>query len=734
MDFTMSAARKFFVLVCAGVFAVSALRAGEATDGKAVTTTEEEPEYKNWIELGIGGTIVHGDDAQFEQEHRLPANTAYGGIQDLHFEQTFDKNGLFSIDGHAIWDTNDYDITVQLSKPKLGYIKAGFTEFRSWYDGNGGFFPHNDVFFSPPIPEMHIDRGDAWIELGLRAPNWPEITIRYDHEFRQGMKDSTIWGDTTLTGLAVNPTRKIVPSFRDIDEKRDIFSFEASKTFGNTDVMLGMRYEHNENDYSLNMERNAGQISPPPVAGLQRFVTQHQNDDVDLFSGHAITETRITDTLWFTTGYSYTTLENDLSGTRIFGPSFDSAFGEPLPGLGSRDHAFLDLAGMAQVREHVANANLFWMPVPSLAILTGFRYTHESLDSSSTFLAEEPVPNMPPFTPTNPQGGFHYGPQGEELGFGERMADYDRFAERLELRYTGIDNWLFYAEGEWQEEYGQVNENQNINEEVPLDKSTNALSQKYTIGANWYPTMRLTLSGQYYHRIESYDEDIVSADFPRLVNQDWNIDDLNVRMTFRPKIPSCMGTLALVTRYDFVHTSIDSQWFFAGDIPGFNRSPVGTMAELQSGEIKKHVITESINWNPLARFFMQVNVSYTLNQTDTPANNIDLAPQTSPTVVNFRNDYWTVSSSFGYIIDDRTDFYADYSFYCANDYFKNAVVAVPYGLGATEHTASATLTRQLTKQMRLLLRYGYFNYRDVTSGGHNNYTAHSLYSGLQIRF
>ena len=46
---------------------------------------------------------------------------------------------------------------------------------------------------------------------------------------------------------------------------------------------------------------------------------------------------------------------------------------------------------------------------------------------------------------------------------------------------------------------------------------------------------------------------------------------------------------------------------------------------------------------------------------------------------------------------------------------------MPYGLGATEYTASATVTRQLTKQMRLLLRYGYFNYRDVTSGGHNNY-------------
>ena len=84
---------------------------------------------------------------------------------------------------------------------------------------------------------------------------------------------------------------------------------------------------------------------------------------MDLFSGHAITETRITDSLWFTAGYSYTTMTNDLSGSRIFGTSFDSAFGEPVPTLGRRDHAFIDLAGTAQVEENVFNANLFWMPV-----------------------------------------------------------------------------------------------------------------------------------------------------------------------------------------------------------------------------------------------------------------------------------------------------------------------------------------------------------------------------------
>src|SRR5438094_9675841 len=126
----MTASRKVLVLVCVGSFAVAAVRAGDSDGKTTTTTTEEQPEeYKNWIELGIGGVITSGDRAQFEQEHRLPGDQPYGGIQDLHYEHAIGKNATLTIDGHAIWDTNDYDVKIDLSQPKLGYIKAGFTEF-----------------------------------------------------------------------------------------------------------------------------------------------------------------------------------------------------------------------------------------------------------------------------------------------------------------------------------------------------------------------------------------------------------------------------------------------------------------------------------------------------------------------------------------------------------------------------------------------------------------------------
>src|SRR5437763_17189757 len=107
----MNTCRRFLVLVFAGIFAAAGVRAGSDGNALTATATEEQPEeYKKWIELAMGGVITSGDRAQFEQEHRLPSDQAYGGIQDLHLEGTVGKNTQFSIAGHALWDFNDYDI------------------------------------------------------------------------------------------------------------------------------------------------------------------------------------------------------------------------------------------------------------------------------------------------------------------------------------------------------------------------------------------------------------------------------------------------------------------------------------------------------------------------------------------------------------------------------------------------------------------------------------------------
>ena len=185
------------------------------------------------------------------------------GIEDLHWEPNINKDVTLKLDGRAMAGNEDYLASIELSYRDVGYIKTGYRKFRTWYDGHGGYFPPNDLFFDLYDNDFAIDRGSIWVELGLRVPKWPEITFRYERQWRDGQKDSTIWGDTNLTGLTTNPARGIVPTFLNIDETRDIFTLDLKHTIGKTEVGVGGRYETQDSDNSRNVHRRPMRSTGP---------------------------------------------------------------------------------------------------------------------------------------------------------------------------------------------------------------------------------------------------------------------------------------------------------------------------------------------------------------------------------------------------------------------------------------------------------------------------------------
>jgi len=725
---------------------ISSVRAGDnkapVTDNGTTKAAEEESSATNWIELTIGGINVAGDDAQFKQAHHTSGDV-FGGISDLHYEKTMDK-GTLTIDGHGLLELHDFDATISFTQTGVGYVKAGYTEFRTWYDGNGGFFPGTGLWFPPTHPEDELDRGEAWIELGLRIPKWPEITFHYSHIFRNGRKDSTIWGDSTLTFLPTNPSRKLAPAFRDIDETRDVFSLDITHTIGNTDLAAGMRYEHSEVDNRLQLWRGAGQLPPlvnPP--GAQRFITQRDATDADSFNGHFTVETRPTDSLAFTGAYSYTTFDADISGTRIIGSDYNTMYGDPILTLQSNDHGTLNLAGMSESHEHVGNLNVMWIPVKNLTALAGFRYTHQNKDTLNTFLDTNTTANTAPFSPSNPQGGFHNLP-GATPREGDSVEEFDNVAETFELRYTGLQSWTFYFRGDWTEEWGNIKEHEmvGVTDEGIENKDTELFSQKYTVGVNWYALPELNFASQYYYKNADYENNFItelaippvsgSERNQRLLHQEWDTNDFNIRMTWRPKIPQAAGTVSFVLRYDYVRANIDGQWAVSPTAVG---TPPNNLIydEMRTAEITQHIFTGTVTWNPTARLYFQGTFSYVKDETNTPAD-IIFTGNTMPSIADSQNDYWTASFATGFAVDDKTDLHAEYSYYRTDNYEGTSIVGMPYGAGATQHTVEATLGRQISKNVRLKLQYGYYRYRDETSGGHNNYDAHAVFSSLQFRF
>jgi hypothetical protein len=103
-------------------------------------------------------------------------------------------------------------------------------------------------------------------------------------------------------------------------------------------------------------------------------------------------------------------------------------------------------------------------------------------------------------------------------------------------------------------------------------------------------------------------------------------------------------------------------------------------------------------------------------------------------VTKSRNGYWNVNTVIGWALDERTDLQAQYSYYQSNDFMDNSAVSTPYGDESREHGVTVTLNRMVTRRLRWTLKYGFFDYNDVASGLHNNYTAHMVYSSMQYRF
>jgi hypothetical protein len=153
------------------------------------------------------------------------------------------------------------------------------------------------------------------------------------------------------------------------------------------------------------------------------------------------------------------------------------------------------------------------------------------------------------------------------------------------------------------------------------------------------------------------------------------------------------------------------------------------------------MFTETLTWTPIDRLYLQGSLSYVLNKIaspaaqQTPGNGISSADVPgSSAILNFNNNYWTASAGVGFAIDPKTEIRGDFTFYSANNYVNNEQYGVPYGSSASEYTFSASLSRQITKNVRLSVKYYFDTYVDQLSGGNSNYTAQMISSSLQVRF
>jgi len=649
--------------------------------------TEAAPgDFRNWFDVTVGGLLVDGDKAAAQRRFGLPAS-AFGGANRFHFEQDVGKKGLFKIDGRGIFNNEDYGLKLDWTETDKAFVRAGVDQYRTYYDGSGGWFPGNDLWLGLYDDQFNLVRGTAFFEAGLRMPSLPEITVRYQHDWRDGLKDSTHWGDTTLTGGA--GPRAIVPSFRDLDETSDTLSIDIRKTIDKVTFGGAFAYQQSDIDNGLYLRRS-------PYEAADRHITQRERVETDLYNARAFADTIFNEKVRVSTAYSFTTLETDLGGSRVLGSDYDAVYD---PVYGRRDIGFLGLTGGSELDQHVWNVNGMWTPVPHLALIPAFRVENQSLDGVASW------------TDTGAET------LAREAANNRDMLD---LSQQLELRYTGVTNVVVYVRGDWVQGDGNLLEHQNLvtlgTTEIHRDTDFDRFSQKYTAGTHWYPLKKLNLHAQYYRKMRSsdYDHDMaslvrVSGSYPAYLQaQDFTTDDLNIRVTWRP-----LDKLTLVTRYDLQFNTIETQ--------------AAGLASREAGRGTAHIISETITWTPFARFYLQPGVNYVLDTMKSDASQ-------GPTVDDAENDYINISCTAGLVLDDKTDLQAQYNYYLSDNFQNISALTQPYGSGTEEHGILASLIRRINPRLRVTLRYGFFTSRDELAGGYNDYDAHIISTSAQYLF
>jgi hypothetical protein len=651
----------------------------------------------NWIELSAGGMFPSGSTAQAQQSRRLQ-DGAFGGIEDLHLQHDVAKGTTFSLDGRGIYDNHDYSLSLGLKKEELYFLRLNFENFRTWYNGNGGYYPYGNAWYPNPYAgdeAFALDRGEISFAGGWTPKDLPSLTFKYRHLYRDGEKSSTSWG-YSHPGL-VFPTRGLQPSFYDIDEQRDIFELDAKYRYKATDFGLGLSYEQGEFDNARKMWQYRGE--PDPIVGTaqDRKITDREGVSYNAFNVHAFSETWIKPNLFLSAGLLYSSLGSDTTGSRVYGDSFDVGVSNP-----GNLQGFYNLNGGGEKHEYVGNVNLMATPVKHLTVVPSIRVQKEDWNADSSAI---------------PTTG------GVDSGQATSNTDGDALdvRERLDVRYSGVTNWVFFAQGEWTQGQGNLDELGGVGagsfSTIHRETEDTRLFQKYSLGVKWYPARRLSLEVGGYYKKNNYDYDHLSDPAASVTNlypayltmRDLATHDGNVRMTWRPA-----HNLSLVTRYEYQWSTVNTT--------------VAGQDEVESSQMTSHIFAQNVNWTPWSRLYLQAGFNLVASETKTPASDYTQA------ILNAQNNYWTLTFNSGFVLDNKTDLNLGYAYCRADNYEDNSAVGLPYGVGASEHGINATVVRRLTEKLRLTLRYGYYVYNDETSGGHNDYDAHVVYSGLQYRF
>lgn len=695
------------------------------------------PTFESYLKVSGQAASVSGNGAAFQKRHQQRKNGG-AGIEELRYSKDLEKDVTMEIDGRALFGAEDYLGKLKFSKNEVGSFEVGYKSFRTFYDGIGGFFPLNKQWNALTPEALHLDRGEFWVEAKLARPDQPEFELKYTDGFRRGQKDATVWGDSDFTGLPNNtpplsPARKMIPSYRDLDETHKTLEGSMKYKAGNTLLYLALLSEKTDDLDTRYGMRFPGEIKPfptpaatvlVPAASMNNQVRYSQTDGMEtkLFGVTAKSDTAFTEKVSVKVGINYQDLDSAFTGDRPLYTSTPTAVGVVIV----PSNNYLNLAGGSQVKIYVGNIAFDWKPTKESFVQLALRGEDKYTKSvgSLTSVSSSVSTTTGVVTTTNTDQIFNSRVKEKSL------------TPALELRYTGIKNVALYATASVRNVDGDERYVTPYNPVSPptgnaTNRAMNTMTEdrtRITVGANWQAAKYLTLRGEVFHK------DNTNRAVGYLARSDGFVDRYDLGYKYNgfklTVIAKPVSVLSFTTRYIYQSGKATVTGISVTGNGSVATPYVADYPEYDSMNMSNHMISETIDWSPSSQFYMQANLNVVFNVIGTvypragvvPASGSNLSWDANQVLQNSNNNYITASLLAGAVLTKRDDLQFQYTHYRADNYDGQlAIRTMPYGAGAKESIVTVGLKHKFSDRCLGNFKLGYCDSKNDTTGGNTDF-------------
>ena len=731
MNITFPSLRRSAGVLCAS--AVLLLPGIRAAADDAPAQADAFPTFDSYVKLSGQAPWTTGDKAAYASRMGAPV-AGSGGIEDFHYTKDINDSTNLLIDGHAIGGADDYLASLNLSKDSLGSVDMGYKRFRIFYDGVGGFFPLADKFQSFNPESLHVDRGAFWTTLKLAKGDGPVFTLSFRDETRTGMKDSSEWasvvnplavikaGAIVGTALPAN-TPFIAPNVLLLDEHHKIIEAGVTANLGSTTETFKATIDTVNNMDSRDYIKypNSTVIADPTVT-VQDDQESRRSTSFRILNQ---TETKVSSVVGIDTGFTYVHL-SDANGGSWITPTY-SATAHAVYNANTATGIY----GGSKFDDYVGNAALKLTPNPDWLAELAYRQETNVTASAGGFTTTSLSSTATTVTAANITTAYDvtYSHFVDHIGSPEVSLQYLGF-KSLAL-YASYDDRLDRGHQHWINPYADITvpgTGATTTATAPIGsvffQDADETDQDAKIGANWNACSELTIRCEAFRKDHQNNyigaNDIIgTASYGALYVNGYTFNGMSLSVIVKPA-----PQITFSTRYQ---PQTGTMSVTGNTVTG------GSNYEVTSGRAKGQLFSETVDWTPSTRLYLQgnLNVAYNYIQTAYPVVVVSATTNIATPIQNANNNYITASGLCGFVLD-KSDNVELQGFCSEADNFNPQIAAggQPYGASFLEQSVTVGLKHKFSDRLIGEGKAGYLRRTDGTTGGFTNYRGPLAYLSL----